>query len=119
MTKRTIAALQLGSDQNGTAKTLERVLTFEQDIKQSDCDLLVMPEALLGGYPKGANFGTRLGYRTSSGRKDFLQYWQQAIDLDGPEVAGYRGRGASALLALCGRSAPFWLRPHMGGNTWP
>jgi len=86
MTKRTIAALQLGSDQNGTDRTLERILSFEKEIKQSACDLLVMPEALLGGYPKGADFGTRVGYRTPSGRNDFLQYWQQAIDLDGAEV---------------------------------
>jgi nitrilase len=45
-----------------------------------------MPEALFGGYPKGADFGTRVGYRTPEGREEFLQYWQQAIDLDGPEV---------------------------------
>ncbi len=45
-----------------------------------------MPEALLGGYPKGADFGTRVGYRTAAGREEFLQYWRQAIDLDGPEV---------------------------------
>ena len=87
MRHKTIAALQLGSDPKGTAATLEKILAFEADIKQSDCDLLVMPEALLGGYPKGADFGTRVGYRTPEGREDFLQYWQQAIDLDGPEVA--------------------------------
>ena len=87
MRHKTIAALQLGSDPKGTAATLERILAFERDIKQAGCDLLVMPEALLGGYPKGADFGTRVGYRTPEGREDFLQYWQQAIDLDGPEVA--------------------------------
>ncbi len=82
-----IAALQLGSDPGGTAATLDKVLAYETDIRQSNCDLLVMPEALLGGYPKGADFGTRVGYRTPAGREDFLQYWQQSIDLDGPEVA--------------------------------
>ena len=81
-----IAALQLGSDPGGTAVTLDKVLAYDTDIRQSNCDLLVMPEALLGGYPKGADFGTRVGYRTPAGREDFLQYWQQAIDLDGPEV---------------------------------
>lgn len=86
MRLKTIAALQMGSDPRGTAATLDKILAFEGKIKQANCDLLVMPEALLGGYPKGADFGARVGYRTPEGREDFLQYWQQAIDLDGPEV---------------------------------
>lgn len=86
MKQKTIAALQLGSDPGGTAVTLEKILAYETAVRQSKCDLLVLPEALLGGYPKGADFGTRVGYRTSEGREDFLQYWQQAVDLDGPEV---------------------------------
>lgn len=86
MRTKVIAGLQAGSDPDGKAATLEKVLEFESDIKQLDCDLLVMPEALFGGYPKGADFGTRVGYRTPEGREEFLQYWQQAIDLDGPEV---------------------------------
>ena len=87
MKPRVIAALQIGSDQHGTAATLEKILAYEEQIKLSDCDLLVMPEALLGGYPKGADFGTRVGYRTAAGREEFLQYWREAVDLDGPEVA--------------------------------
>ncbi|MBT8069559.1 MAG: carbon-nitrogen hydrolase family protein [Gammaproteobacteria bacterium] len=87
MTHKVIAALQLGSEASGTRATLDKILSNEQAIKASGCDLLVMPEALLGGYPKGADFGTRVGYRTSAGREDFLQYWQQAIDLDGAEVS--------------------------------
>ncbi len=86
MKKKIIAALQMGSDPQGKTATMEQILAHEKEIKQSNCGLLVMPEALLGGYPKGADFGTRLGYRTDQGREDFLQYWQQSIDLDGPEV---------------------------------
>jgi nitrilase len=87
MKQKTIAALQVGNDPKSTAATLDKILAYDQDIRESGCDLLVMPEALLGGYPKGADFGTRVGYRSSAGREEFLQYWRQAIDLDGPEVA--------------------------------
>ncbi|MBT3190740.1 MAG: carbon-nitrogen hydrolase family protein [Anaerolineae bacterium] len=86
MKKKIIAALQLGSSSEGTAITLEKILSYKEKIQQSNCDLLVMPEALLGGYPKGSDFGTRVGYRSDEGREEFLQYWQQAVDLDGPEV---------------------------------
>jgi len=77
----------MGSDPQGTQATLERILGFKADIEASGCQVLVMPEALLGGYPKGSDFGTRLGYRTPEGRDEFLSYWQQAIDIDGPETA--------------------------------
>jgi nitrilase len=87
MKQKTIAALQVGNDPKSTAASLDKILAYDRDIRESACDLLVMPEALLGGYPKGADFGTRVGYRSSAGREEFLQYWQQAIDLDGPEVA--------------------------------
>ena len=86
MKKNVIAALQMGSDSKGTTATLDKILSCEQEIKQVNCDLLLMPEALLGGYPKGTDFGARVGYRKSAGREEFLKYWQQAVDLDGPEV---------------------------------
>jgi len=87
MKKKIIAALQIGSDPRGTASTVDKILSLEAEIKRKKCDLLLMPEALLGGYPKGADFGTRVGYRTQAGREDFLDYWQQAIELEGSEVA--------------------------------
>lgn len=86
MNKKIVAALQLGSSVEGSAATLTRILSFKQTVQDSRCDLLVMPEALLGGYPKGADFGTRVGYRTEQGRAEYLAYFQQAIDIDGPEV---------------------------------
>ena len=86
MKKKVIAALQIGSHPDGTAATLSQILAYEQDIRQSSCDLLVMPEALLGGYPKGADFGTRVGYRSPEGREEFLCYWRESVEIDGPEV---------------------------------
>lgn len=86
MNKKTIAALQLGSSLLGKTETLESILSFKDTITKENCDLVVMPEALLGGYPKGSDFGTRVGYRTDKGREEFLLYWKQAVDIDGPEV---------------------------------
>mgnify|MGYP000035021279 CR=1 FL=1 len=82
----TVAALQLGSESQGTLATLEKILSYKDQIRDAGCKLVVMPEALLGGYPKGQDFGARVGYRTQKGRDDYLEYWQQAITTDGPEV---------------------------------
>jgi nitrilase len=91
MTKVTVAALQIGSDPRGKAATLDAVLAFEQRIADSGAALVVMPEALLGGYPKGSDFGTRLGYRMPEGREAFAAYHGNAIDLDGPEIEALAG----------------------------
>ena len=80
-----LAALQIGSRAT-TAETLSALMARRDELKAANPDLLVLPEALLGGYPKGADFGVRLGYRTPAGRDAFRRYWEQAIDLEGPEV---------------------------------
>jgi nitrilase len=61
-------------------------------------EFLVFPEAYIGGYPKGLDFGARIGSRTAAGRDDFLGYWQSAIDIPGVETHRM-GSFASALNA--------------------
>lgn len=97
-----LAALQMGSRAT-TAETLAALMARRAELSDARPDLLVLPEALLGGYPKGADFGVRLGYRTPAGREAFRRYWEQAIDLDGPEVAalGELAAGLGATL-VCG-----------------
>ena len=87
MTKATLAALQIGSDPQGKSETLAKILALEGEIAAASPDILVMPEALLGGYPKGSDFGTRLGYRLPEGREDFARYYNNAVNLDGVEIA--------------------------------
>lgn len=86
MTATTVAALQIGASPEGKEATLERILAFEAEIAASGAALVVMPEALLGGYPKGEIFGTRLGYRLPEGREAYARYYQNAIDVPGPET---------------------------------
>lgn len=86
MTLKTISLLQIGSVPSSTQETLEKILSYEAEIKRSGADIVVMPEAILGGYPKGERFGTQLGFRLESGREIYQKYYDAAIDLSGPEV---------------------------------
>ena len=108
MAQTVVAALQIGSDQAGKAATLDRVLAFEDRIVASGTRLVVMPEALLGGYPKGETFGARLGYRMPEGREAFARYYENAVDLDGPELAELAGlarrTGATVVAGVIERS---------------
>lgn len=104
----TVAALQIGSLPGGKAETLEQILSYEDEILRSGAQLVVMPEALLGGYPKGEGFGTQLGYRLPEGREAFARYFANAIDVPGVEteaLAGLSARtGASLVLGVIERS---------------
>lgn len=86
MPKSRVAALQIGASPRGKEETLQNILSFEGRIRESGAKLVVMPEALLGGYPKGEIFGTRLGYRLPEGRQAFAEYHENAIDVPGPET---------------------------------
>lgn len=46
--------------------------------------LVVFPEAYVGGYPKGSTFGAVVGSRTDEGRDEFARYHRAAIDVPGP-----------------------------------
>jgi nitrilase len=75
-----------GSLMFDTAATLRRVELLSRDASKSGVEFLVFPEALLGGYPKGLDFGVTVGARTDEGREMFLRYWNAAIDCPGPET---------------------------------
>lgn len=91
MTRSTVAALQIGAHPEGKAATLAQILSYEDAIRAAGASLVVMPEALLGGYPKGEGFGTYLGYRLPEGREAFERYYNNAIDVPGPETEALAG----------------------------
>ena len=45
--------------------------------------LVVFPEAFVGGYPRGSNFGVTIGNRTAKGKEEFRKYHASAIDVPG------------------------------------
>jgi nitrilase len=80
-----VAVVQAGSilfDTEATLAKAERLLA-----EAAGARLVVFPEAFLGGYPKGADFGARVGSRTPEGRKEFRRYFESAIDVPGPATA--------------------------------
>ena len=70
-----------------TPATVERALGMMADAAKRGVQLLVFPEAFIGGYPKGADFHIYLGGRTPQGRGEFKQYYEAAVTVDGPEIA--------------------------------
>jgi len=66
--------------------TLAKVRDFTAEAAKSGAKLVVFPEAFISAYPKGLDFGARVGSRTPEGRNDFRRYFESAIDVPGPAV---------------------------------
>ncbi len=80
------AVVQTGSFIFDTPRTLEALAARTATAAQAGATLVVFPEAYVGGYPKGLDFGARVGMRAPEGRVDFQRYFEAAIAVPGPEV---------------------------------
>lgn len=79
------AVVQAGTYVFDTPRTLGKLAALTREAAARGAEFVVFPEAFIGGYPKGLDFGARLGMRSLEGRDDFLRYYESAIDLHGPE----------------------------------
>jgi nitrilase len=85
--KLTATVAQTSSVLLDTPATIDRALTLINEAAKQGTQLLVFPEAFIGGYPKGADFHIYLGARTPQGRAEFERYYDAAVAVDGPELA--------------------------------
>ncbi|XP_072987565.1 bifunctional nitrilase/nitrile hydratase NIT4B-like [Typha latifolia] len=69
-----------------TPATLDKAERLIADAASYGSQLVVFPEAFVGGYPRGATFGVTIGSRSAKGREEFRKYHAAAIDVPGPEV---------------------------------
>ncbi|HEX4143577.1 MAG TPA: nitrilase-related carbon-nitrogen hydrolase [Pirellulales bacterium] len=80
------SVVQAGSLLLDTPRTLEKLADLAASARAAGSQLAVFPEAFVGGYPKGMQFGTSLGIRTAEGREEFRAYFDGAIDVPGNET---------------------------------
>ncbi|KAI0385517.1 carbon-nitrogen hydrolase [Hypomontagnella monticulosa] len=100
--------IRLATASPGTQATTKETLKQLHDIATraaaSGADILLLPEAYFGGYPRGADFGCKIGFRTAEGRDEYLRYFKSAIDL-GDTVGDGAGAGEA------------WVKRQLGVDT--
>lgn len=69
-----------------TPATLDKAERLLAEAASYGSQLVVFPEAFVGGYPRGSTFGVSIGNRTAKGKEEFRKYHASAIDVPGPEV---------------------------------
>src|SRR5262245_6370593 len=67
-----------------TPRTLQKLADLTSDAVRQRAELIVFPEAFVGGYPKGHDFGVSIGVRTPEGRDEFRRRFESAVEVPGP-----------------------------------
>ena len=78
-----IQAAPVAFDREGT---LEKLRGLAADAAKDGAKLAAFPEAFVSAYPKGLDFGARIGMRFPEGREDFRRYYESSVEVPGPAV---------------------------------
>ncbi|MCB0490215.1 MAG: carbon-nitrogen hydrolase family protein [Cyclobacteriaceae bacterium] len=84
------------------AKTVSKIGKLVEEAAAQGAELIVFPEVFIPGYPRGLSFGTVVGSRSTEGRELFLEYWNNAIEVPGPETEtlGKFAKDSKVMLAI-------------------
>ena len=81
-----VAVVQAGAQPFDREASVAKAVDLVARAASGGARLVVFPEAFISGYPKGNDFGARVGMRSPEGRKWFRRYFESAIDIPSPEV---------------------------------
>jgi nitrilase len=64
--------------------SLAKVAQLSKQATAQGAELVLFPEAFVSAYPKGLDFGARVGSRSDQGRQDFQRYFDSSVQVPGP-----------------------------------
>ena len=91
-----VAAAQPRGFPFDSAAAVDRLCAMTEEAAARGAELVVFPEAFVGGYPWGLAFGTAVGGRKPVGRRTFGRYHDAAITVPGPETERMGSAAADA-----------------------
>ncbi len=91
MTPFRAAVVQAGSVPFDSQRSVEKACRLMAETGRQGVKLAVFPEAFISAYPKGLDFGARVGMRFPEGREDFRRYFESAIEVPSAAVEALAG----------------------------
>jgi nitrilase len=97
-----VAVVQAGAVPFDRQNSVEKASRLVAEAAGQGAKLVVFPEAFIAGYPKGLDFGARVGMRFPEGREMFRLYWESAVEVPGPatEVLGATARDHGVFVVI-------------------
>jgi nitrilase len=82
--------------------TTEKVISLTFEAAEKGAKLVIFPEAFIPAYPRGLTFGTKVGSRSQSGRKDWYRYWNNSVPVpsETTDMLGEAARKAGVYLVI-------------------
>ncbi len=82
--------------------TLDKAIALIKETAAHGAQLVLFPEAFIPAYPRGLSFSTVVGQRKPTGRDLWQIYWENCLDVPGPEtqLLGEATREAGIYVAM-------------------
>ena len=84
MSRSRVAVVQAAPVGFDLEASMAKVESLVAEAAASGAQLAVLPEAFLSAYPKGLDFGAKVGTRSPEGREMFRRYYESAVEVPGP-----------------------------------
>ena len=91
-----VAVAQMASVFADKDACIEKSVGAIREAGAHGADLVLLPEVMIPGYPRGFTYGAYVGNRTQAGRADFARYWNASMRLDDDEIQPLRDAAQAA-----------------------
>ncbi len=103
-----VAVAQVASVFADKQASIDKAARVIREAGRESADLVVLPEAMIPGYPRGFTYGAYVGNRSQAGRADFARYWKASMSLcpeeTGPLQAAAQDADAYVVMGISERS---------------
>jgi len=76
--------------------SIQKSVKLITDAGKQGAHLILLPETMIPGYPRGFTYGAYIGSRSDAGRNDFARYWKHSMSLSPNETKPLRDAAKEA-----------------------
>jgi nitrilase len=66
--------------------TVDKTVDLISRAARAGAELIIFPESFIPAYPRGLSFGFVVGSRTEAGRRDWQRYFDNSVQVPGPDT---------------------------------
>lgn len=91
-----VAVAQVASVFADKDASIQKTVKLITEAGKQNANLILLPETMIPGYPRGFTYGAYVGSRSDAGRNDFARYWKGSMSLAPEETQPLRDAAKDA-----------------------